>query len=259
MKIIYFALSLAFISLTSTVTVHAQWGGAYSGAWSSTWNNPISATASVMIQNSINKTILEESIALQQGRRSGSRSASGGAASASRTSQPAAPAANYSMLLFRPVADSGVAKQVADTIGRDAKEKEALLAIFWDLKRSYESDAAKGRKSNNIAAALTFFLASTSMAFHQTGEPSDNVTDTMVNVLEQNLSTSPQFKTMTDIQKQKMHDWLIISGGFVLVGYLDAVKTSDAKELAEYKDLANEFAKLVLGTGLEKFNLAEIK
>jgi hypothetical protein len=152
-----------------------------------------------------------------------------------------------------------VAKQIADAVGRDPKERAALLGVFQEVKKSYETEAAKAGKANNLAAALTFFLSATSMAYHQSDAPADKVTDALVELLQQEMSSSPEFKSMTNLQKQTMHDWLVVAGGFVLAGYLDGLKTSDAKELADYKQLANEFCKLVLGTGLEKFNLAELK
>ena len=247
-------LSPLFLLLAS-IAANAQ----YTGAWSTTWNNPVSATASVMIQGAINRKMLERSIANQQGRRVGSTAAANSSSSGSLGSQNVPPAASYAVLRFKPAANSGVPKQIADALGRDPRERAALLGVFQEVKKSYEAEAAKAGKSNNIAAALTFFLAAASMTYHQTDAPADSVTDALVEVLQQEMSASPEFKSMTNLQKQQLHDWLVVAGGFVLAGYIDAVKTSDAKELADYKEVANECFKLVLGTGIEKFNLAEIK
>lgn len=247
-------LSPLFLLLAS-MAANAQ----YSGAWSTTWNNPVSATASVMIQGAINRKMLEQSIANQQGRRVNSTTAANSSTSVSARSQNVPPAASYAVLRFKPVANSGVTKQIAEALGRDPRERAALLGVFQVVKKSYEAEAAKAGKSNNIAAALTFFLAAASMAYHQTDAPADSVTDALVEVLQQEMSGSPEFKSMTNLQKQQMHDWLVVAGGFILAGYLDAVKTSDEKGLADYKELANGCFNLVLGTGIEKFNLAEIK
>jgi hypothetical protein len=162
----------------------------------------------------------------------------------SRAKSAAAPVTHASVN-FRPVANSGVAKQLADALGADPQQRAELLQIFQEIKTSYEGEARKGGKANNIAAALTFFIAAGSMAYHQTDQPAENVTNALVEILEQEMSASPDFKSMTDIEKQQMHDWLVVTGGFVLVGYLDAVKTKDAKELADYKELADGFFKLV--------------
>jgi hypothetical protein len=229
-------LSLLFL-LSGSMAVNAQ----YMGAWSTAWNNPISASASVMIQGAINRKMLEQSIANQRAR-----------------SKTAPAAANYPLVQFKPVANTGVAKQLADALGKDLQERAQLLKIFQEVQRSYEAEARKGGKSNNIAAALTFFIAASSMAYHQNGEPAESVTDALVEILEQEMSGSPDFKSMSDLEKQQMHDWLVVTGGFVLAGYLDAVKTNDQKQLGDYKQLADGFFKLVLGTGAEKFNLAAI-
>ncbi len=213
-----------------------------------------------MIQGYMNKKMLEQSVANQRaGKRGSSGAAVGNSTSTSASPQRAAPAPSYSMLRFKPVANSGVAKQTADALSKDPKERAELLGIFQEIKKSYDAEAAKGGTSNNIAAALTFFMATTSMVYHQTDEPAESVTDALLEIMQQEMSTKPEFRSMTALEKQKMHDWLVISGGFVLAGYLDAVKTNDAKQLADYKDLANEFFKLVFGTGAEKFNLAAVE
>lgn len=251
----YTFLFSPFLLLLFSIAVNAQ----YYGALSTTWNNPFSASASMMIQGAINRKMLERSIANQQGKPVRSTTAANSSTSIPTRSQNAPTAANYAVLRFKPVANSGVTKQIADAIGSDPKERAALLGVLNEIKKSYEVEAAKDGRSNNIAAALAFFLAATSMAYHQTDEPAESVTDALVEVLQQELSAAPEFKSMTNLQKQHMHDWLVVTGGFVLAGYLDAVKTNDQKELADYKELANASFKLVLGTGAEKFNLAEIK
>lgn len=249
-----------FLLLVASTAVNAQWNtSSYTGAWSTTWNNPSSSLASVMIQGYINKKMLERSIANQRAGKQGQP------ASAGRTAAPAAvrsetprPTANYSTLRFKPVANSGVAKQTADALTKDPKERAELLGLFQEIKKSYDAEASKSGKSNNVAAALTFFMATTSMVYHQSDEPAESVTDALLEIMQQDMSTKPEFKSMTALEKQKMHDWLVISGGFVLAGYLDAVQKNDQSQLSDYKQLADEIFKIVLGTSAENFNLATI-
>lgn len=246
-----------FLLLLASVAVNAQFTGSYGGAWGSTWNNPASSLASVMIQGYINKKMMERSIANQKGNSTGSTASSGSSKSVPSRSQNA-PAPDYAVLRFKPVANSGVAKQTADALSENPQERAALLTIFQEIKKSYDAESAKSGTANNIAAALTFFMTAASMAYHQTDEPTESVTNGLVEILQEDMSAKPEFKSMTNLEKQKMHDWLVVSGGFILAGYLDAVQTSDAKQLADYKELANELYKLVLGPGIEKVNLAEI-
>jgi hypothetical protein len=241
--------------LLAPLSVNAQ----YVGAWSSTWNNPGSATVSVMIRDVINRKMLEQSIANQQARRAGSAAVANNSSSRPARPQNPTPIADYAALRFRPVANSGVPQQIADTLGRGPQERTALLELFQLVKKAYEVEATKAGKANNIAAALTFFMAAASMAYHQTDEPSETVTRALVEVLQHEMSASPAVKSMTNLQKQQMHDWLVVSGGFILAGYVEAVKTNDKQELADYKEVAHECFKLVLGPGIEEFNLAKIK
>ncbi len=243
-------LSPLFLLLAS-MAANAQ----YYGALSTTWNNPVSAYANVVLQGAINRTLLEQSIANQKGKQVNSTAAANSSTSGSARSS----AATYAVLRFKPVANSGVTKKIADALGTNPQERGALLGVLQEAKKSYEAEAATAGRSNNIAAALTFFLAANSMAYHQTDAPTDSVTDALFEILQQEMSASPDFKSMTAIQKQQMHDWLVVAGGLVLAGYLDAVKTNDEKELADYKELAHGLYKLVLGEGIEKVNLAEIK
>jgi hypothetical protein len=246
--------SVMFLPLAFLLTSHAS--AQFYGALSTTWNNPISASASMMIQGAINRQMLEQSIANQKANQRGS---SIGGQSVSTTRTQNSPAVNLAVLHFKPSADSGVAKQIADVIGSDATDRATFLQMFRSIQRSYDTEAAKSGRSNNIAAALTFFLVANSVTYHQTDEPSDRVTESLFNVLEQELAANSEFKTMTGKQKQQTHDWLVVVGGFILAGYAEARKDNDAKELSDYKQLAGECFKLVVGTGPEKFNLAAIK
>jgi hypothetical protein len=254
MKKFSILLCLSFL-LLAPLSVNAQ----YVGAWSSTWNNPGSATVSFMIQDVINRKMLEQSIANQRAKRSGSVAVANNSSSRPAGSQNPVPVANYAVLRFRPVANSGVPQQIADTLGRNPQERAALLQLFQLVKKAYEVEATKAGKANNIAAALTFFMATASMAYHQTDEPSETVTRALNEILQREMSLSPAVKSMTNLQKQQMHDWLIVSGGFIMAGYLEGVKTKDKKEIVEYREVAHECFKLVLGPGIEEFNLAKIK
>src|SRR5436190_19998502 len=81
-----------FLLLLSATCVNAQ----YYGALSSTWNNPVSASASMMIQGMINKKMLERSIANQQGKSSVSSPTSTGAPTTATTK----PNANSAVIRF---------------------------------------------------------------------------------------------------------------------------------------------------------------
>jgi hypothetical protein len=113
---------------------------------------------------------------------------------------------NASVVKFRPVGDSGVMKVLADTLGANTQQKSGLTQVFSQVKQAYEAEVAQKGKSNNLAAAFTFFIAANVMAYHQTDEPSDQATDTLIEQLEDVISSVPEFARMSDAEKQKMHE-----------------------------------------------------
>jgi hypothetical protein len=145
-------------------------------------------------------------------------------------------------------------KVLADTLGANTQQKAGLTQVFSQVKQAYEAEVAQKGKSNNLAAAFTFFIAANVMAYHQTDEPSDQATDTLIEQLEDVISSVPEFARMSDAEKQKMHDWLVCMGGFSMMGYMDAKQTNDKQGLGNYRDFANYSIRLVLG--IEASNLS---
>lgn len=119
-------------------------------------------------------------------------------------------------LKFTPAADSGVARALADAFGSSAEQRAALVDAFAQIKQGYEAEVAKEGKSNNVAAAMTFFIAANVVAYHQTEMPSDADTDKLFASLQAALAKIPAFAAMSNAEKQQVHDWLVYMGGFSL-------------------------------------------
>ena len=168
-------------------------------------------------------------------------------------SRPSRPA-NMAVVKFKPAGDSGVMKTLADALGANAEQRAGLMQVFSQVRQAYEAGVAQKGKSNNLAAAFTFFIAANVMAYYQTGEPSDQATDTLLGQLEDVISSVPEFSRMSDVEKQKMHDWLVCMGGFSMMGYLDAKQTNDKQGLSNYRDFADFSIRLVLGVEPSKLN-----
>ena len=66
--------------------------------------------------------------------------------------------ARVDVLMFKPSGDSGVTKALADAIGETPDERAALVQAFAQLTQGYEAEVARDGKSNNLAAAMTFFI-----------------------------------------------------------------------------------------------------
>lgn len=165
----------------------------------------------------------------------------------SRRAQARPPAVDPSVVRFTPARDSGVAKALADAFEGSAQEKAALAELFSQVKQAYEGEVAKEGKSNNLAAALAFFVAANATAYWQSAEPSDKATEVLFGELRGAIGSIPELARLPNLEKQKMHDWLVFMGGFTLVGYTGARQTGDAADLETYRGLADASTRLVLG------------
>lgn len=163
-------------------------------------------------------------------------------------------AVNLSVVKFTPGGDSGVANELADALGSNPQERAALAEAFTQLKQGYEAEVAKQGKSNNLAAAFAFFIAANVAAYRQSEMPSDRATELLFGELQAVIAGAPEFARMSNAEKQKMHDWLVLMGGFTLAGYADARQTGDAASLNTYRELADNLLRLVLGIDASKLS-----
>lgn len=163
---------------------------------------------------------------------------------------------NSEVVKFTPNKDSDVPQALADAFGQDANQKAALVQAFQQIKQGYEAEVAKQGKSNNLAAALTFFITANVMTYGQTEMPADKVTDELFDDLQSVISSVPAFAEMTDNEKQKMHDWLVCMGGFAMMNYIDAKQSGDAQALANIKTFADYSLRLVLGIEANKLRFS---
>lgn len=158
------------------------------------------------------------------------------------------------VLKFDPAGDSGVAKSLADALGRNAEERGAVAAAFLQIKQAYETEVAREGKSNDLAAAMTFFISANVAAYHRTDTPTDAATENLYKSLQQTMAAAPEFARMSNVEKHQMHDWLVCMGGFVLAGYTDAKQSGDGETLKTFGELADYSMRLVLGVEVGKLS-----
>lgn len=160
-----------------------------------------------------------------------------------------------SVIQFKPAGDSGVTQSLAEALGRSPQEITSLKDAFEQVKHGYEQEVAKEGKSNNLAAALTFFIAANVMAYHQI-EVSDQDSEQLFTSLQRIIGRVPAFSEMSNDEKQKMHDWLVCMGGLAPTNYLDAKKSGDAQSMATMKQLADYSMRLVLGVDVGRLSFS---
>jgi hypothetical protein len=155
--------------------------------------------------------------------------------------------AKVSAVKFIPVPDSGVARSLANVLATDALQKAALVDAFRQIKQAYETEVRKEGKGNNLAAAFAFFIAANVMVYQQTDEPPEAAVEALFQELQATISGSPDFARLSNLDKQKMHDWLVYMGGFSMAGYASARQERNDETLRTHRELAGYSLQLVLG------------
>ena len=157
---------------------------------------------------------------------------------------------------FTPAGDSGVAKSLADAFGRTDEERAAVAEAFRQIKQGYEAEVAREGKSNNLAAAMSFFIAANVAAYHQAELPADAATEKLFQSLQETMAGVPAFARLSNPEKQQLHDWLVCMAGFVLTGYTEAKQSGDRESLKSFGELADYSMRLVLGVEVGKLSFA---
>jgi uncharacterized protein DUF6683 len=165
-------------------------------------------------------------------------------------------AENSAVVKFTPSGDSGVIKSLSDALGSTPEERAALAEAFTGFKQSYEVEAGKAGKANNLAVTMTFFIVANVVAYHQTEMPEDADTVKMAESIEQRMARIPSFAAMSNLEKQRMNDWLLCMAGFALTNYMSAKAGNDAQGLATIKQFADYSLRLALGIEAERLALA---
>jgi hypothetical protein len=167
------------------------------------------------------------------------------------TASPNAANAKLEVVKFKPVGDSGVIAALADALGSGPDEKSALVDAFTQIKQGYETEIAKSGKSNNLAAAMTFFISVNVIAYHQLEMPADQGEE-LFRSLQETMSSTSAFTMMSNQEKHQMHDWLVCMGGLVLANYMDARQKNDASAMKTVGELANYAMNIALGVDVAK-------
>lgn len=118
-------------------------------------------------------------------------------------------------------------KIIADELGKNAEEKALYLQLFTETKKGFEAEVASKGMKNNIAAAMTFLMATTVMVYNEAPEPSDEATEKLFNGLNTIIDETPGMANVPNKDKQFLYDAYISFGGLTLAFYSEGKDTKD--------------------------------
>jgi hypothetical protein len=165
--------------------------------------------------------------------------------------------ANPAVLQFIPDQDPDVPQELANAFGTDDDQRANLKDLFTKVRDAYQTDIVKEKdKANNLAAAFTFFISAQVVAYGRSEEPDDSATEQLFQKLQVAISNLPEYIGMSNMEKHRVHDWLICIGGFTMLGYADANQDGNTQNVAAYQQFAGNSLRLVFGIEPDEFSFS---
>jgi hypothetical protein len=219
-------LALA-VALLAAAPAAAQYTNPYT--WR-TFNNPISSSIDTILQQRMNRKLLENMIQRRLAGQGGSQ-----APNPAEAPPPRAPIAASD---FKPAGPRQVpARVVASTPGLDAEGRKQLAEVFRQVFAAFEKEG----RPNNVAYALAFVIG-TSLQVGLGREVPDDDAERLALDLNDLLARSPEFAKMPAGQRQELYEGCVVTAG--LIGVLHQVAEQQGDEALA--GTAREMAKQVL-------------
>jgi len=230
---------------------------------------PLLDPSRMIIQNEVNRNTVNG--AAQKGATKGAKT------------RPPAAAVDYTM--YKPRQENYLPKLLAQTGKGNPAEQRQTEQFFNTLIANYEQGAPHHElPKNDVAYALVHFILVNYEVYYDLynvpvekdpwakrakdgferlallNTKSSRLTTTdedraMYYQLKKILSAKPEFKKMTDEEKQKMTETLVITAGVVNDGYLKAIDVEDEKLINQAHEMAKGNLEKLLGVPIDKIKI----
>src|ERR1043165_608968 len=147
------------VLLLSSVPAFAQYRDNLGG----NWNDPMSATITNIIMDRYAQRRLQENLAAKRSSVKTSESSPGSASTKTKL--------NDASLHFRSTGTQLKTREIANLIDAGSPQ---VFQLMTALLEEYETNARAGGKPNDVALALSFFLATNASLYHDAGQPADS-------------------------------------------------------------------------------------
>jgi hypothetical protein len=226
-------LAVVLLFVLACVSARAQSMGSFGVPYS----NPVSAAVSNSTWSNWIVYQTQQKKAQGSAGRSSPASAPSGNAPAGKQ-QAQAPKINEAALKFHPTGTRLLAPKLVDELGKTQAQKDQVNAILTVLFQEFDKQAVKLGKPNDLAFALSYFMAQNATVYRGKPDPRDeqflDLRETILLAVGQNEA----FAKMTDRQKQEMHEMLVSYTGLVYLTYQDAKKRGDLETAKTMRELA---------------------
>lgn len=152
---------------------------------------------------------------------------------------------------FRPASKPVLLYEMADTLGRDAEQREVLREVMVQGAKAVEEQLAAAGHPNDVAAALAFALV-TNWSVWKDVEVPDAASEALLAQLHSALDTA-DFRKLADLDKQKAYEHCVGLGVFTAV--MKEAADGDAQTLDGIRTFSRQVLQSLLGSSPDALEL----
>ena len=203
----------------------------------------------------ITKTVMVRITQRNQERRLAARR-SGPGSTARRPSESRSPVAklNASSVLFHPTGTQLKTREIANLIDAGNPQVLKLLTV---LLEEFDKGASAAGHPNDLALALSFFLATNASVYHDGGQPADPPMVDLRDTIAEALVEGNALNGVTDRRKQEMYETLVIFTGFALATYQEGKQGGNVDTVRVSRQLAGQNLQALIGISPDKITFTD--
>jgi len=220
------------VLLLSSVPALAQYRDNLGG----NWNDPTSATITNIIMDRYAQRRLQENFRAKRSTVNTSGSATRSASAKTKL--------NDASLHFRSTGTQLKTQEIANLIGAGNPQ---VFQLMTALLEEYEKNARAAGKANDVALALSFFLATNASLYHDAGQPADSQMLELRETIAEALLQAGAFNGVTDHKKQEMYETLVLFTGFALAAYQEGKQQGNPASVRVAQQLAGQNLQALTG------------
>ena len=230
----YLLIAITLIACAPAVAQHT-------GDLGGNWNNPGGGTITAIIVD-------------RYARRPAKRTGANSPPARSSSSATSGAKLDDASLHFRSTGTQLKTREIADLI--DAGNPQ-VLTLMTTILQEYEKGTRATGRSNDLALALSFFLATNASVYHDGGQPSDPQMFKLRETVAEALIEGNALKDMSDRQKQEMYEVLVLFTGFTLAVYQEGKQGNNSETVKTSQQLAGQNLLAVVGISPDKINFTD--
>lgn len=171
------------------------------------------------------------------------------------TSEPSNSIANKSSasVLFRPTGTQLKTREIANLI---AAGNPQVLNLLSALLEDFDKETREAGHPNDLALALSFFLATNAGIYHDSAQPSDPQMIELRNTIAAALVEDDALNGVTDRQKQELYETLVMFTGFTLATYQEGKQGGNAETIKISQQLAGQNLLAVTGISPDEISFS---